>query len=125
MKLELQLIDQELTIAKLSDVDGMDELASRASFFSLTTTDDEISLVIDSTLVPSNQFTSPGWKAFKITGPLDFSLVGILQKVIEPLSENGISIFSISTYDTDYILVKNEQLANAIDVLSVHFEIIS
>ena len=123
MEIELQLMDFDLAIAKLSDPDKLGELIGKAKFVSLTKTGDEISLVIDIKNLPNHQFANEGWKAFKIIGTLDFSLVGILQQVIRPLSENGISIFAISTFDTDYILVKEEQVEIAVDVLQKTFKI--
>ncbi len=125
MNLELELIDLDLTIAKLATVDDLESLFSKASFFSLTKTEDEVSLVIDTACAPSNQFVSSGWNAFKLIGPLDFSLVGILEKVIHPLSKNDISVFAVSTFDTDYILVKKEQVGSARKILSDYFKILS
>lgn len=125
MVIELQLLDLDLAIAKLSDLKESDELIEKAKFASITKTDDELSLVIDMQNLPKHQYVNEGWKAFKIIGPLDFSLVGILQQVIRPLSENGISIFTISTFDTDYILVKKEQLERAKEVLKTSFKIIT
>ncbi len=125
MNLELQLIDLDLTIVKLASVDDLGGLVSKARFFSLTKTDDEISLVIDTACAPSNQFASAGWNVFKIIGQLDFSLVGILEKVIHPLSKNDISVFAVSTFDTDYILVKKEQVGSARKILSDYFKILS
>ena len=125
MDLKLELLDLELTIAKLASVDDLESLFSKARFFSLTKTDDEVSLVIDTACAPSNQFVSTGWNAFKIIGPLDFSLVGILEKVIHPLSKNNISVFTVSTFDTDYILVKQEQVSTAQKILSSQFKILT
>lgn len=123
MELELQLLDLNLAIAKLSEIDNLDDLFAKTKFVSFTKTKDELSLVIDIENLPKHQFVNKGWKAFKIIGPLDFSLVGILQQVICPLSDNGISIFTISTFDTDYILVKKQQLQRAVEVLKERFEI--
>jgi len=123
MAIELQLMNLDLVIAKLSEYNKLDDLIDKAKFVSLTKSGDELSLVIDRENLPDHQFANEGWKAFKIIGPLDFSLVGILQQVIKPLSEKGISIFTISTFDTDYILVKNEQIDMAIEVLKEKFKI--
>jgi len=123
MELELKLIDLDLAIAKLTDIHDLELIVNKSKFISFTKTDDEISLVIESSYLPENQFANVGWKAFKLIGPLDFSLVGILQKVIQPLSENGISIFTISTFDTDYVLVKEEQIDRAIEVLNRFFKV--
>ena len=123
MALELQLLDLDLAIARLSEYDKLDKLIANAKFASFTKTEDEYSLVIDIEQLPNHQFVNKGWKAFKIIGPLDFSLVGILQQVIQPLSENKISIFTISTFETDYVLVKKEQLKTAIEILGKKFKI--
>jgi hypothetical protein len=123
MDIELQLIDTDLAIAKLSDTKDLEKKISKAKFISFTKTDDEISLVIDTQHLADYEYVNTGWRAFKIIGPLDFSLVGILQKVIEPLSDKGISVFTISSFDTDYVLIKNEQLDNAISILNKKFKV--
>ena len=78
----------------------------------------EISIVCETSEVPSD-FTDreDGWKCFYIDGVLDFSLVGILAKISQILADNGISTFAVSTYDTDYILVKAEKFENVIKIL--------
>ena len=123
MNIELDLLEFELTIAKLTEIEDLDSLFRKTRFVSLTKTTDELSLIIDSGSLPKNQFANEGWKAFKIIGPLDFSLVGIVQKIIEPLSANNISICSLSTFETDYILVRKEQLNKAVEVLKKSFKI--
>jgi hypothetical protein len=123
MAIELQLLDLDLAVAKLSEIEKSDAVFAKAKFASFTKTEDEISLVVDIQSLPKHEYANEGWKAFKIVGPIDFSLVGILQQIIRPLSENGISIFTISTFDTDYILVKEQQLQSAIKVLKEKFEI--
>ena len=123
MNIELQILEEELSIAKLNSIENISELVASATFFALTKTDHELSLVIDSQHLPEHQYANQGWKAIKMVGPYDFSLVGILQQVIQPLSENGISVFTISTFDTDYTLVKKEHLDEAIKVLSEKFVI--
>ena len=123
MNIELQLINIDLAIAKLANLKDILGNISKAKFVSFTKTEDEISLVIETKHLSEFEYVNTGWRAFKIIGPLDFSLVGILQKVIEPLSEKGISVFTISSFETDYILVKNEQVENAILILSEKFKI--
>lgn len=111
----LQILPHKLTVckvAKLSDIDLMQE------FFFLSKTDEEISLVCETRYAPSNAtHREDGWKAFRIQGTLDFSLIGILSKITTILAENQIGIFSVSTYNTDYILVKEENFKKAMDVL--------
>jgi hypothetical protein len=82
-------------------------------------TDEENSLVCRSEDVPDNTTErDDGWKAFRIQGPLDFSLIGILSKISTILAENRIGIFAVSTFDTDYILVKQENFDRAMDALT-------
>ena len=82
-------------------------------------TDEENSLVCITKDVPSNTTErEDGWKAFRIQGILDFSLIGILSKISSLLAENGIGIFAISTFNTDYILTKENNFEKAIQVLS-------
>ena len=81
-------------------------------------TDEEISLVCDTNNLPSNILSrDDNWKAFRIEGVLDFSLIGILSKISSLLAENNIGIFVISTYNTDYILIKKENFSKAINLL--------
>jgi len=82
-------------------------------------TDEEKSLVCLTSEVPANVTEQDdGWKAFRIQGTLDFSLIGILAKISGILAENGISIFAVSTYNTDYVLVKKEKYEAALNVLA-------
>lgn len=81
-------------------------------------TDEEKSLVCITDEVPANVIQrDDGWKAFRIQGVLDFSLIGILAKIAAALADNGISIFAVSTYNTDYVLMKRENYQKALDVL--------
>ena len=81
-------------------------------------TDEEKSLVCITDEVPANVIQrDDGWKAFRIQGVLDFSLIGILVKIAAALADNGISIFAVSTYNTDYVLMKRENYQKALDVL--------
>ena len=86
-------------------------------FWSLTRTSDELSLVVPSEAVHPNWNSEVGWQAMRIVGALDFSLVGILAAIAAPLAQARISIFVLSTYNTDYILVKAFQMEKAVDAL--------
>lgn len=97
---------------------GVPTWASNArGFRSITSTGDELSIVCDSSAVPPGVLCEAGWRAFKIAGPLDFALTGILASIAGPLAEAGVSIFAISTYDTDYVLVKETNVGKAVLVL--------
>jgi hypothetical protein len=86
-------------------------------FVSITRTADELSIVCRSDAVPDTVRAERDFRLLKIEGPFDFSLTGILLAVIGPLADAGISIFAVSTYDTDYVLVKMNDLKPAVSVL--------
>lgn len=87
------------------------------AFFSLTRTDDELSLVCEESRVSAGTKAEGGWVALRLHGPFQFTLTGILAAVLNPLRDAGIGIFALSTFDTDYVLVKSERLAEAMRVL--------
>ncbi len=87
------------------------------SFFSITRTTDELSIVCSEESVPDDVSSERGWRVLKLEGPFDFSVIGILVSIAAPLSQAGINIFTISTYDTDYVLIKDAQLHPALTVL--------
>ncbi|HEY1033508.1 MAG TPA: ACT domain-containing protein [Pseudoxanthomonas sp.] len=80
-------------------------------------TDDELSLVCEEHHVPDDVRCKRGWRMFKLQGPFDFALTGILKAVLDPLAVAGIGIFAVSTYDTDYVLVQAHQLDDAVSAL--------
>jgi hypothetical protein len=89
-----------------------------STFYSITKTDDEISIVSNLKLeLPDVKFNH-GWKAFKVQGILDFSLIGIINDITLPLKINNIGVFIISTFNTDYILVKSEQYLETIETIN-------
>ena len=82
-------------------------------------TDGEISLVCESEFVPDCAYArEDGWRAFRVSGELDFSLVGILASITSALAQKEIPVFAVSTYNTDYILVRSEYFTSAADTLS-------
>lgn len=113
--MELKKINQEFSVCKVKDYSLVD---LNAEYCFIGKTDEEKSLVCITSDVPLNVIKrDDGWKGFRIQGVLDFSLIGILAKIAELLAQNGISIFAISTYNTDYVLIKNENYQKALDVL--------
>jgi hypothetical protein len=84
------------------------EWATRGEFTSVTRTTEELSVVCHADNLPAGVHSQPQWICYKLEGPFDFSLTGVLLAFIEPLSDNGFPIFVISTYDTDYVLVQEE-----------------
>ena len=114
--MEIKKIDHNFTICKVSDMSGID-LSS--DFFFIGKTDEEISLVCRTEDTPPNTVErDDGWKGFRIQGILDFSLIGILSKISGILAEQKIGIFAVSTFNTDYILVKEENYERALESLS-------
>ncbi len=86
-------------------------------FLSVTRTPGELSVVCPQERVPAGILCEKGWRALGLEGPLDFALVGVLAPVLAPLAEAGVSVFAVSTYDTDYVLVEDDQLDRAVDAL--------
>lgn len=113
--MNLKIIDGKLTVCKILSTS---ELNPADDFYFIGKTDEEISLVCRTENTPPNTVErEDGWRAFRIEGVLDFSLVGILSKISTILADNQIGIFAISTFNTDYILVKAENLEKAVRVL--------
>ena len=116
--LTLMLLPDELLVARLPAHAPVPAWALAAPFFSITRTADELSVVCPIQAAPDELPAERGWRCLQVAGPLDFSLVGILASLVGPLQEVGVSVFVISTYDTDYVMVKARQLAAALDALS-------
>lgn len=113
--MEIKMIPYDFSICKVADY-SLVKLDSEYSFIGKT--DEEKSLVCITSDVPSNTIErEDGWKAFRIQGVLDFSMIGILSKISEILAENKIGIFVISTFNTDYVLTKKENYQKALEVL--------
>lgn len=109
----LTILRQRLAVCRMESAALPPDLPSDEPFYSLTRTRDELSLVCREEVVPDGAMHEGGWRAFRVEGPLPFSLTGVLAALSAPLAEGGISVFAISTYDTDYLMVKEEQLEEA------------
>jgi len=116
-KLTLSSLPDLLAICKLSSRHKIPDWATRSRFSSITRSPDELSIVCAQADVPAGVDCEPDWRCLKVDGPLDFALTGILAALSTVLAGAGISIFALSTYETDYLLVKAEKLAQAIQVL--------
>ena len=113
--MEIKKLNQDFSVCKVMDY-SLVNLNAEYSFIGKT--DEEKSLVCLTSDVPPNVIErDDGWKGFRIQGILDFSLIGILSKIAEILAKNSISIFAISTYNTDYVLIKKENYQKALDIL--------
>lgn len=113
--MELKVIDAEFSVCKVEDYSLVD---MNAEFCFTGKTDEENSLVCPIQDVPANTTErDDGWRGFRVQGVLDFSLIGILARISDILARNEISIFAISTFNTDYVLMKKENFEKTINVL--------
>lgn len=122
--MEIKRLDNSFTVCKVQDY-SLVSLEDEYCFIGKT--DEENSLVCISEKVPENVVErEDGWRAFRIQGVLDFSLIGILSKITSILAEHSIGVFAISTYNTDYIFVKNENFCEALKFITNEgYEIVS
>ena len=121
--MELKKLDYALTVCKVAS--GCD-IDLNKDFYFIGKTDEEYSLVCITEDTPANTLKrDDGWKGFKIQGILDFSMIGVLSQLADILAENKIGIFAVSTFNTDYILVKEENFDRALKALaSAGYEIV-
>lgn len=113
--MKLKKLNSDFTVCKLNDTSSFD---FTNSFYFFSKTDEEISLVCKTEDTPQSTLErDDGWKAFRIEGVLDFSLIGILSKISAVLAESKIGIFAVSTFNTDYILVKAGNFEKAVCAL--------
>ncbi len=113
--MELKRLPYDLTVCKIENTDDID---LSKEFFFIGKTDEELSLVCATEDTPARTTDRDnGWKGFRIQGILDFSLIGVLSKISGILAENKIGIFAVSTFNTDYILVKKDNFDKAMNVL--------
>ena len=116
-RLKLRLMPQKFSVCKLRAGAATPQWAHRGEFYSITRTASEVSVVCESKAVPSSVRTEKGFRCFELEGPFPFVVTGVLASVLEPLAHARVSIFAISTYDTDYVMVKEKQLAKAVKAL--------
>ena len=122
--LRLTILPESLAICRLGPDEALPGwLFWRADFVSVSRTAEELSIVCSAGDVPAEVTAERDWRAFKVEGPLDFALTGVLARLAAPLAEAGISLFAVSTYDTDYLLVREAALGQAARVLAAVAEI--
>jgi uncharacterized protein len=117
-QLTLQALDGAYAISRLDATASIPAWADGEGFVSISRTDDELSVVCLADRVPGDVKSDDGWTCFKLVGPFAFDETGIALAVIKPLAEAGIGIFLVSTFDTDYLLVKSVDAANARQLLA-------
>jgi hypothetical protein len=117
-KLNLELLPGRLAICRLAAKAQVPSWAEKGNFTTVTRTASELSVVCPEANVPQGVKCETGRRAFRIAGTVDFALIGILAALANPLAQAGISIFVVSTYDTDYVMVEERNLEQAIETLT-------
>jgi uncharacterized protein len=116
-QLRFRRVPDFYAIVRLDPDAHVPDWATVGDFTSITRTTEELSIVCPADSVPSGVPSQHRWVCLKLLGPFPFSLTGVLLSFIEPLSNNGIPIFAISTYDTDYVLIQEEHAGDAVSAL--------
>ena len=116
-RLSLTLLPDAIAICRLEAAAPLPAWATAASWWSITRTPDELSVVCAEACVPEGVNASRGWRVLRFAGPLPLDQTGILASVTGPLAEARVSVFALATYDTDYVLIPAAQRAAAIDAL--------
>lgn len=116
MTLRLRVVPGTLAVCRLDAREALPAWAA-GPFLSVTRTSDELSVVCQEAAVPEGVRFERGWRALQVEGPLDLALTGVLASLAAPLAGAGVSVFAISTFETDWLLVRGPQLAAACDAL--------
>jgi uncharacterized protein len=116
-RFELTLLPEPFAISRLAPTAPIPEWATQDAFFSITRTGDKLSIVCELDRVPVGVQSQPNWRVFQVHGPFALTEIGVLSALATPLAEARLSLFVISTFDTDYLLVASETLSAAIDAL--------
>lgn len=116
-RLALTLLPDTFAVCRLDAGASVPAWATTGSFFSITRTADELSFVCLQNLVPDGVRCERGWRGLRVAGTMDFSMIGVVASLVTPLAEAGISVFVVSTFDTDYMLVKESDLERAMAAL--------
>jgi hypothetical protein len=117
MTLTMKLLKDRYSVARLDASDNIPDWAVKGEFYSVTRTSDELSVVCCEDNIPIEIECEKEWRILKVEGPLDFSLIGILSSISGILAKQKISVFVVSTFDTDYILVKEKDLTKSMHSL--------
>ena len=116
-KLVMKVIDETYGVCRLNNNQSVPDWAKDSRFYSITRTFEELSIVCSQANIPDGVKCEKDWRMLKIEGPLDFSMIGIIASISTVLAQAKISIFAVSTFDTDYILLKDKDFDNAVKVL--------
>ena len=117
-QLKYRVLPEKLAVCQLAAGTRVPEWAVGAGFYCVTQTPEELSIVCEERRVPPDVRAERDWVSLKLEGPFPFSMTGVLTSFLQPLAEAGVSIFAVSTFDTDFVLIKREKLESAIKALS-------
>ena len=112
-KIVLSILEETYIIHKLDQSTNLPEGLTECEFYSLSNSREELSLVCPEQILIQSENSSPNWKCLKVAGPLDLNLTGILAGLSDTLAKAKISIFAISTFETDYVLIQKQVLETA------------
>jgi hypothetical protein len=115
--LRLTVLDHTFAVCRLAPSAVVPEWAWTGEVACVTRTRDELSIVCRDDLVPGDVLREPGWRCLRVRGPLPFTLTGVFARIAQPLADAGISLFAVMTYDTDYVMVKDDVLPAAVHAL--------
>ena len=115
--MKLAVLPDSLSICRLAASDPVPGWAQGSGFSSITRTATELSLVVRSDRVPAGIRAESGWRALEVEGPIPFSATGVLESLLAPLARSAVSVFAIATFDTDYLLVRERDVARAVESL--------
>lgn len=118
MTIELELLTDTFTVHRLHPDDPIPSQLAGERFYFIGRTERELSIVCPERKVIDSQLSEPGWRAFRVRGQLDFGLTGVLAGISASLADAGVSIFALSTFETDIILIKQDKLDAAVKALS-------
>ena len=116
-QLKFRQLRESYAILRLAPDAAIPAWAASREFTSITRTADEVSIVCPTGNIPEDVSSGPRWTCLKLEGPFLFSQTGILLSFIQPLSGNGVPIFAVSTYDTDYVLIQEEHMGGVVELL--------
>ena len=116
-KLKLHLLEEKFTISKLPIFDELPHIIGNGEMCFVSRTDEELTVITPDFMAPNNVQQEIGWRGIRIDGQLPFQAVGVLVSLLNPLAEAEIPIFAISTFNTDYVFLHEEQLVEAVQAL--------
>lgn len=117
MKISFSVAPGDFAVARLDPAAPIPEWAQSRPFCSVTRTAEELSIVCEDASIPPDVRAERGWTLLQLGGPFPFEQVGVLDAFVRPLAAAGVSVFAIATFDTDYVLVKKDRLADALSAL--------